>query len=64
MYKYKVRFDLVSALHLRRVGWGSRDGLQEGIVGGLLLEVVVPEQRVALAAEGARNPRVLVRDAL
>jgi hypothetical protein len=45
-------------------GRGCGDGIEEGVVGRLLLEVAVPEQRLALAAEGARDPRILVRDAL
>lgn len=38
--------------------------VQESRIGGLLLEVVVPQQSRALAVERARNPRVLVSNSL
>jgi hypothetical protein len=34
--------------------------IQEGLVGGLLLVVVVPQQRITLSRERSRDPRVLV----
>jgi hypothetical protein len=40
------------------------NGLEHGIIGWLLLEVLVPSQSSTFSFENARDPRILVRNTL